>query len=115
MPRPLDIPRIVHAAEPSATFATQPKSLTERRLRMYPAKFLRSCAEQTPPQGLPGHDPVGRRYGRILEHFSVFLQKHCALVQRQYIHQCCLPAPPEAEPDDAAAAPEEGEAEAQEE
>ena len=78
-------------------------------------KFLRSCAEQTPPQGLPGHDPVGRRYGRILEHFSVFLQKHCALVQRQYIHQCCLPAPPEAEPDDAAAAPEEGEAEAQEE
>jgi len=71
-------------------------------------KFLRYCAEQTPPQGLPGHDPVGRRYGRILEHFSVFLQRHRALVQQQYIHQCCLPAPPEAEPNDAAA-PEEGE------
>jgi len=60
------------------------------------------------------HDPVGRRYGRILEHFSVFLQRHRALVQHQYIHQYCPPAPPKAEPDDAAA-PEEGEGEVPEE
>jgi hypothetical protein len=76
-------------------------------------KFLRYCAEQTPPQGPPGHDPVGRRYGRILEHFSVFLQKHCAIVQRQYTYQCCKPAPPDADPNDAAA-PEEGEVEPEE-
>ncbi len=78
-------------------------------------KFLRSCAEQTPPQGLPGHDPVGRRTVASWSTSPCSCRKHCALVQRQYIHQCCLPASPEAEPDDAVAAPEEGEVEEPEE
>jgi hypothetical protein len=75
-------------------------------------KFLHYCAELTPPQGLPGHDPVARRYRRLTERLSVFLQTHCALVQLQYIQKCCKQGDPHdlqgAGPDDVAAPANEG-------
>ena len=55
----------------------------------------------TAPRGLPGSDPVGQRYSRIIERYSVLAQKRCAAVQMHYINTCCkvggqpdAPAPP---------------------
>jgi hypothetical protein len=70
-------------------------------LGKFARKLLMLCATHTAPRGLPGSDPVGQRYSRIIERYSVLAQKRCAAVQMHYINTCCkvggqpdAPAPP---------------------
>ena len=84
-------------------------------LGSYAKQLLETVAQEMPARGMPGQNPVGLRYRRILERFSVFIQEYNASVQRDLYIKCVRKRDQPAPPAVAGAAAEAAQAEEEEE